>query len=91
MQRYKQQMSDGHDSNLQKATERRENGTGIVKKQYSTYNFYMKEKLNERLKQAKQTDAKVNMSEIFKSIADDWKNQEDMDKWYEEHQNDEQR
>ena len=72
----------------QEAVNKRDNGLGTVKKQFSTYNFYMKEKLNKKWKKAKESNEKVDSSQIFKTIAKDWVNQEDMNKWYEQSQKD---
>jgi hypothetical protein len=49
----------------------------------STYNYYIKEKLRQKWEAARQAGETPSTSELFKQIADEWKNQEDMEKWNE--------
>lgn len=91
MRNYEQKRNQAYAKFYDEAVNRRNNGTGVVKKQKSTYNFYMEDKLNKRMKVEKESGNKINSREIFRTVAKDWSKQENMDKWYDQSKEDENR
>lgn len=49
----------------------------------TTYNYYVAEKMKAALEKAKENGEKINTVDVFQKIANDWKNQGNMSKWYE--------
>mmetsp|Transcript_2088 Transcript_2088/g.2648 ORF Transcript_2088/g.2648 Transcript_2088/m.2648 type:complete len:101 (+) Transcript_2088:1061-1363(+) len=64
-----------------KAIENRKNAQGIVKRQRSAYNYYIQELLTKKWATVKQNGEKLLSKEMFKIIASQWKDTENMTRY----------
>lgn len=62
---------------MDKAVDRRSNGVGVVKKSLSSYNFFMKSRMQEYIEEAKKKGEEINRKELFKKVGEEWGNIED--------------
>ena len=87
---YKILKKQKYSKDLKKSMQEHEEGFGVVKKNRSAYNYYMKDTLKKKFDAANEKNEKVDRLEIFKQVSQNWGKltQEDMVIWNQKSEDD---